>query len=153
MGTRADFYVGKGATAEWIGSIAFDGYRDGIDAQILQCQSPEAFRHAVAGMLKDRDDATTPDMGWPWPWETSEISDCAYFHFDGRTWDAHKNYHAEGAARCDYYLPCDKPFVNDEEEGFDEQFIGAEPIEYPNMKDRKNVTLGPRSGLLIVTAR
>ena len=26
MGTRADFYVGRGDAAEWIGSIAYDGY-------------------------------------------------------------------------------------------------------------------------------
>jgi hypothetical protein len=25
MGTRADFYVGRGETAEWLGSIAWDG--------------------------------------------------------------------------------------------------------------------------------
>jgi len=26
MGTRADFYVGRGETAEWVGSVAWDGY-------------------------------------------------------------------------------------------------------------------------------
>ena len=36
MGTRADFYIGRGATAEWIGSIAWDGYPDGIPAPILE---------------------------------------------------------------------------------------------------------------------
>lgn len=32
MGTIADFYVGRGPKAEWIGSIAWDGYPDGIVA-------------------------------------------------------------------------------------------------------------------------
>lgn len=30
MGTRADFYVGKGPNAEWLGSTAMDGYPEGI---------------------------------------------------------------------------------------------------------------------------
>lgn len=33
MGTRADFYVGRGESAEWLGSIAWDGYPSGIDYQ------------------------------------------------------------------------------------------------------------------------
>jgi len=31
MPTRADFYVGRGADAEWLGSIAFDLRQDAID--------------------------------------------------------------------------------------------------------------------------
>jgi hypothetical protein len=78
MGTRADFYVGRGITAEWIGSIAWDGYPDGIDKQVLGCQSPEAFKHAVADFLAPRRDKTLPEQGWPWPWETSSTTDFAY---------------------------------------------------------------------------
>ena len=26
MGTRADFYLGEGSAAEWLGSVAWDGY-------------------------------------------------------------------------------------------------------------------------------
>ncbi len=43
MGTRADFYIGRGPTAEWIGSLPLDGYPEGIDAKVLACQSVEAF--------------------------------------------------------------------------------------------------------------
>jgi hypothetical protein len=78
MGTRADFYVGRGETAEWLGSIAWDGYPDGIDKQVLGCQSVEAFKHAVADFLKARHDKTLPEQGWPWPWETSSTTDYAY---------------------------------------------------------------------------
>lgn len=35
MGTRADFYVGRGKDAEWIGSVAFDGYPDGFERDDL----------------------------------------------------------------------------------------------------------------------
>lgn len=75
MGTRADFYVGKGKDAEWLGSIAWDG--GDIDNQIRECQSPEAYRHAVESFLKERDDATWPKDGWPWPWELY-MSSCAF---------------------------------------------------------------------------
>lgn len=78
MGTRADFYVGYGPEAEWLGSIAWDGYPDGIDAAVLSAQTPDAFRAAVASMCADRDDFTAPDQGWPWPWENSATTDFAY---------------------------------------------------------------------------
>ena len=39
MGTRADFYVGKGKDSEWLGSIAWDWYPDGIPDNILDAES------------------------------------------------------------------------------------------------------------------
>jgi len=83
MGTRADFYIGRGANAEWLGSIAWDGYPFGIDKQVLGCQSPEAFRHAVDSFLASREDKTVPEQGWPWPWENSSTTDYAYAMDDG----------------------------------------------------------------------
>ena len=69
MGTRADFYVGRGQKAEWLGSIAWDGYPDGLsDIPVLSAQTEVAFRAAVRDMLASRKDGTTPEMGWPWPW-------------------------------------------------------------------------------------
>jgi hypothetical protein len=56
MGTRADFYVGRGASAEWIGSMARDGYPDTIDKKVVQCRSEKAFRRAVTNFLNSRDD-------------------------------------------------------------------------------------------------
>ena len=35
MGTRADFYVGRGESAEWLGSVAWDGNPRGIDDPVL----------------------------------------------------------------------------------------------------------------------
>lgn len=85
MGTRADFYVGRGEQAEWIGSIAWDGYPEGLrDTAILTAPSEQDFRAAVSAELAKRDDATTPDRGWPWPWENSHTTDYAYA-FDGGT--------------------------------------------------------------------
>ncbi len=31
MGTRADFYTGRGQTAQWLGSIAWGGYPVGTE--------------------------------------------------------------------------------------------------------------------------
>ena len=128
MGTRADFYIGTGKNAEWLGSIAFDGYR--IDEMtkeaakrggdpaacwaIKTASTAEAFREAVANLLAANDDATTPEQGWPWPWDDSNTTDYAYAFVDGA---------------C-------KAFT--------------ESAEWPDMSDRKNVVYGPRSGMIIV---
>lgn len=86
MGTRADFYLGRGQSAEWLGSIAWDGYPSAIDDQVLFAVSPESFREQVAAFLSGRDDATTPDMGWPWPWDDSGTTDYAYAFDDGNVY-------------------------------------------------------------------
>lgn len=146
MGTRADFYAGKGATAEWLGSVALDGYRKGIDSQILNCQSEAAYRHAVAIFIAGRNDGTKPELGWPWPWETSATSDCSYWFFDGRCWDAIGSPEA--------YAPCDLPeLIDDGEEVYRNWHAKLERIEFPDMSARKNVTLGPRSGMIIIGVR
>lgn len=85
MGTRADFYIGRGKDAEYLGSIAFDGYPDGHPKALLACKTASAFRRAVTKILAENDDSSSPTSGWPWPWETSAITDYAYA-FDGSTW-------------------------------------------------------------------
>ena len=85
MGTRADFYVGIGKDAEWLGSVAFDGYEweeDG-DSRIAKATTEKEYRAAVAEMLGSRDDATLPEMGWPWPWNDSNTTDYAYAFKNG----------------------------------------------------------------------
>lgn len=151
MGTRADFYVGKGAEAEWIGSIGWDGYRGGIDDAVLTAHSEKEYRAAVAKFFADRDDVTLPDQGWPWPWDDSGTSDCSYWFFGGRCWDA--CWYAPGEYR---YAPCDKPEPDwgadgaSEEEQFREWLNDSEAVIYPDMSARKNVTFGNRSGLIVV---
>lgn len=124
MGTRADFYVGKGKDAEWLGSIAWDGYRSGIPGYILKATREEDFRKAVEVFLTERDDARFAKDGWPWPWNTSEITDCSYWFFDGACHDEWGGCYA----RCDQGKP---------EEG-----SAGEPIAFPDMSARKNVTDG-----------
>ena len=90
MGTRADFYVGTGEKAEWLGSIAWDGYEVAEKTQhpIRKAKTEEAYRKAVTDLLRSREDGTTPEMGWPWPWNDSGTTDYAY-SWDGKKvqWD------------------------------------------------------------------
>lgn len=140
MGTRADFYVGKGQSAEWIGSIAWDGNRDGIPGYILKAKTEATFRKAVAVFFEKRDDVTLPAQGWPWPWDDSSTSDCSYWFFDKRCWDV---------APGDFYFPCDEDEANYDD---DEVFKNRERVDFPDMSARKNVTFGKRSGVIIVGA-
>lgn len=49
MGTRADFYVGTGANAEWLGSIAYDGHPDTI-YKVLDLEIVPMKHLGVAGL-------------------------------------------------------------------------------------------------------
>ena len=86
MGTRADFYVGCGHDAEWLGSVAWDGYEWAEDGgSIMEAKTESEFRKAVAE-LSSRDDWTLPEKGWPWPWKTSATTDYVYYFLDGEVW-------------------------------------------------------------------
>lgn len=139
MGTRADFYVGRGADAEWLGSIAWDGYPSGLEREgLLNATTDEQYRAAVAAELDARDDATTPEMGWPWPWDDSNTTDYAYA-FDGGK--------VHGSCFGGNWFDAAEARDSDGEEREED---GGEPAVFPNMKDRKNVTFGARSGTIIV---
>ena len=89
MGTRADFFVGKGIDSEWLGSIAWDGYPEPYEKHGMwaDCDVAE-WRARIAKFAKTRDDWTSPEMSWPWPWETSATTDFAYTCADGKVWIA-----------------------------------------------------------------
>lgn len=85
MGTRADFYIGRGQQAEWLGSVAWDGYQwHEEDGPLMQAKTPDEFRETVASIAKQRDDFTSPADGWPWPWDDSRTTDYAYVLHDGK---------------------------------------------------------------------
>jgi hypothetical protein len=67
MGTRADFYVGVGPEAEWLGSIAWDGYAgaENPNCGLMRAKTEEEFRKEVDGIRASRDDFTAPEDGWP----------------------------------------------------------------------------------------
>lgn len=137
MGTRADFYVGRGEHAEWLGSIAWDGYPAGIDDSVLAASSEESYREAVASFLS-REDGTTPDMGWPWPWDDSGTTDYAY------AFDAGVIYGSSFGHEWFRIDPTADLFGEPEDDR------GEKNAAFPNMADRKNFTLGKRSGVIAI---
>lgn len=79
MGTRADFFVGIGPEAEWIGSTSYDGGPRDWGSTPLAARTEDEFRAAVEEMLSDRQALVTrPSEGWPWPWNDFRTSDYAY---------------------------------------------------------------------------
>jgi hypothetical protein len=82
MGTRADFYVGRGEQAEWLGSIASDGSPEGHATALVGLTEASSYRLAVQTILECVGHATRPEQGWPWPWPNSQTTDFAY------AWDA-----------------------------------------------------------------
>lgn len=152
--TRADFYVGRGLLAEWLGSMAMDGYPDGHPKPLLQIQSADAFRKGVTDVLASVRHATTPDQGWPWPWGDSRTTDFAYA-FDGdRVWICRygcgwldwpelvrrQRMHDEWDLRTELPDPSDpEPEVWPHEE-----------VEFPDMTSLQSVSFGARSGLIIL---
>jgi hypothetical protein len=120
MGTRADFYVKNDDQVEWLGSVAWDGYEwaEKADCPLMMATSQEEFQVAVKE-LSAREDWTSPEHGWPWPWDDSSTTDFSYV-FDGST----KAYEF-GTAK------------------------DGNSLDWPDMSERKNVTMGPRSGLIV----
>src|SRR5690606_34786995 len=86
MGTRADFWIGYGADAEWLGSVAWDGYEWDEDPScpVMTAKTADEFREAVRALLEPRTDATYPEQGWPWPWNDSALTDYAYVFHNGK---------------------------------------------------------------------
>ena len=133
MGTRADFYMGRGPDAQWLGSIAWDGYPQGISKGVLSAVQPQQFRQEVEEFLKSRRDATWPHQGWPWPWKDSQTTDYAYA-FDGG------KVHGASFGHC--WWDASKPEPEDQPDG--------KTCAFPDMTDRNNVTFGERSGVMII---
>lgn len=136
MGTRADFYVGRGQDAEWLGSIAWDGYPDGLPEEILAITDETAYRAAVALFLKERDDGTVPEMGWPWPWTDSRTTDYAYAIDGERVWASCFGY--------EWFDPT-QPQPEDDD--------ASKSAAFPDMTEQQNVTMGKRSGIMLITSR
>lgn len=141
MGTRADFYVGRDVEAEWLGSIAWDGYPSGIDEVVLRASTEGQWRETVAAFLA-REDGTLSEAGWPWPWDDSNTTDYAYAFEDGKVYGScfgHPWFAVDVAA-----------------EGYGEpDYDGDEPkgLPFPNMADRRNMPRDSKhSGVIIVSS-
>jgi hypothetical protein len=131
MGTRCDFYVGTGKDAEWLGSLGWDGYR--ID-EMQEKHAGISEDNAACWAIKT---ATTETAYREAVAKLLSINDDATLPEHGWPWPW------EDSNTTDYaYAFAD---------GTCKTFL--EEAEWPNMKDRQNVTFGNRSGTIIVTAR
>jgi len=142
MGTRADFYTRneKSETKmDWLGSIAWDGYPDGIEQPLLKAKTEKSFKKALSNFFKDRTDVTLPKDGWPWPWDDSRTTDYAYIFENGKV-----------MASCfgdQLFDPLNAEPDNDEELKIDSNY-------FPDMSGIKNVQLGAaKSGLMIFASK
>ncbi len=141
MTTRADFYVGRGQHAEWIGSISCDGYPEsgdtphGVPRRLLDSKDKSTFRAEVENLMM-RDDATRPEQGWPWSWTTSHMTDYAYAFDQGQVWMSF------------FGSEWQEPVHSDDELDDCQDLDGN---AFPNMSARRNYVLpnNPRSGALI----
>lgn len=155
MGTRADFYIGRDpATMEWLGSIAWDGYPDGIPSEILYAETSEDFAKEVEIFLKSRDDATFPNQGWPWPWKDSCTTDFAYAFADEVFYTIHgpnKYPDIRWWRHLDKKKGFHSSFPTEDDEDFKKNTKNLPKAVFPDMTEKQKVTLGKRSGVLIFT--
>jgi len=147
VGTRADFYVGRGKAARWLGSIGYDGYPGGFDlnrpdhiikpdeVRIFKVAVQEEFEAMINEMLEQNEYATLPKDGWPWPWETSSTTDYAYAFDEGKVWAS-----CFGSAWFDPSIP-----------NYEVPENGR--AEFPDMTEIQKVTFEPRSGVLVFSVR
>lgn len=138
MGTRADLYIGRGESCEWLGSIAWDG--GDIPESILACSNEEIYRDFVTAWLKTREDATFPEDGWPWPWNDSRLTDFAYTFVEGgvKIVTLGKAYTVAEYRNRD--TEADEPYIE----------IENRELYFKDMSAIQNVTFGDRSGLIIL---
>lgn len=171
MGSRADFYVGRGKNAEWLGSVAWDGYPGGInndgcvndggpgtDHPIFDATTEAGYRKAVGEHLVTQDDTTWPEHGWPWPWENSNTTDYAYAFDGGKVYCS--NFGSDWFEVDSQDKNWGEPFADTadwDDPEFDEEaynnYVDSGPQEFPDMTDKKNVTFGKRSGVIIYEVR
>lgn len=144
MGTRADFYIGKGEGAIWLGSIAWDGYPEGDPRPLDEAVDQASYTQAVKIAMESCMGYTTPEMGWPWPWEDSRTTDYAYTWDESEVWIS--NFGSPWISWSDYHsLP-----EGDDGRAFEEYCKDKSRPEFPNMKDKQNVRFDSGSGILLV---
>ncbi len=131
MGTRADFWLGHGPEAEWLGSVAWDGCEfDDPASPVMTATTEDDFRGAVKAHVETREDFTAPRVGWPWPWKTSGTTDYAYVFDRGAV-----HVYVFGAPR---------------ETGSDAGRVQRE--DWRDMSDVQNIAFGSKkSGIFIVS--
>jgi hypothetical protein len=145
MGTRADFYIGTDVNAQWLGSIAYDGYPDGNPALLgKSIKTKRQFVAAVKKIFKGVDHFTLPEYGWPWPWENSQTTDYAY------AWDDKKKKVMVSRFGRPYITFHTYQRMNEEKSNL--YYERGQTQVFPDMKAIQNVDYGRRSGVMVISA-
>lgn len=151
MGTRADFYLRKEQQLTWLGSIAWDGYS--ID-NVGKAKTEKQYLSRLKTLLEGREDGTFPKNGWPWPWKNSKLTDEIW------VFNCDDNSIYRGFKDTGEYKDHTTPYLftkgekqigyddNGEEVDVDESLILS--LLLPDMSDIANVTMGKRSGLIVI---
>lgn len=138
MGTRADFYIRKEGQMKWLGSQGWDGHPESIAGTVLSATTENEFEAAVVDYASKRNDWTSPQNGWPWPWSDSRTTDYSYVFEDGKV-----------MASCFGYKLFDPLEVQDESDE-DEDDTKLENY-FPDMKALQNIAYDNRSGALFIS--
>lgn len=85
MSTRADFYVGRGLSSTWVGSIGHDAFVENLEPYFQDVATEADFRAALARVFADYGEISA-DNGWPWPWSSSKGTGTVLAFDDGRVW-------------------------------------------------------------------
>jgi hypothetical protein len=145
--------ISGGAEPEWLGSIAWDGHPGSVFCEegtsvtrtLARAQNADEWKHEVLAYLSTREDATLPEMGWPWPWENSQTTDYAY------AFDEHKIWVAEFGRGWVELATCLRArLVSDDDEEAEPLFGGPKNVLFPDMSNRSKVTFGKRSGVIVM---
>lgn len=110
---RADFYVGRGATAEYLGTLQYEG--DPVDVEVWELfqsldedtYTEQDYRQEVADLLSNRATDTvgqTPVPEWPHPYASSDDTPWTYA-FDAGTVYIYRYGVEMAAVRCNYTRP------------------------------------------------
>ena len=108
MGTRCDFYQGRGETARYLGSIGHDAYVDAMAERFAGVTDFASFEACLATVFKEYGEISAKN-GWPWPWRTSATTDTVVAFDEGRCWTAHPS--DRWAPLDDFENPTDEPCV------------------------------------------
>jgi len=71
MHTRADFYIGRGPAARWLGSLAAGGAPGNMSRGALLSSSAEAFECEITALLRRKGRCAAEGYVWSWPWSSS----------------------------------------------------------------------------------
>jgi hypothetical protein len=144
MGTRADFFIGVGPAAKWVGSVSYNGWPDddGAGAEPMAATSEAEFRAAVERVLSTwHPPVTRPEEGWPWPWEDFRTTDWAYAWDRARGPVTSQYGHDWMTARQLKELPRDLSYRGQRELRDD---------EVPDMTKGKKADVLAKSGLMLL---